>query len=223
MTTAVTKVDEFKVDLVKNYQKSIENYFASDKLGAMKFISSVVNAVQQNKNLLNCSRDSLFSAFMKIAELGLIPSTVAGEAYMIPYGNVAQFQLGYKGIVKLLARSGVIVTRANIIKEKDTYEIEDGTGSYIKHTIPMLGDRGDAIAAYVVVKFKGETIFKWMRKDEILKFKTFSKTAGKDSSPWDIANDPELWMWLKTVIKQLSKTLPLNEEISIAIAEDNKD
>ena len=62
-----------------------------------------------------------------------------------------------------------------------------------------------------------------MNKDDILKFKSFSKGAKSDYSPWNISKDPELWMWIKTVLKQAYKLLPKNELLNKLIEEDNKD
>ena len=68
-----------------------------------------------------------------------------------------------------------------------------------------------------------------MSKDEILKYKEFSQSANakeqwqRDSSPWNEKNDPELNMWKKTVLKQLAKILPKNEDIFKAIDQDNQE
>lgn len=62
-----------------------------------------------------------------------------------------------------------------------------------------------------------------MGADEILAFKEFSKSKDAKSSPWDPKNDPEYNMWKKTIIKQISKTLPQTEQLSKAIAYDNED
>lgn len=62
-----------------------------------------------------------------------------------------------------------------------------------------------------------------MSKSDIEKIKGMSKAANSDHSPWNSASDPELWMWKKTVLKQLAKLLPKTEELSQAIASDNED
>ena len=62
-----------------------------------------------------------------------------------------------------------------------------------------------------------------MNVEDIMKFKEFSKSKNFDSTPWLEKNDPELNMWKKTVLKQLSKMLPQNEALVKAIEIDNKD
>jgi hypothetical protein len=62
-----------------------------------------------------------------------------------------------------------------------------------------------------------------MNKDDIMKIKEFSKSKNSENTPWTESNDPELWMWRKTVLKQASKLLPKNEKLNRVIEEDNKD
>lgn len=45
---------------------------------------------------------------MQAAQLGVEPNTPIGQAYLIPYGNQVQFQLGYKGLIDLAYRSGEV-------------------------------------------------------------------------------------------------------------------
>ncbi len=222
MSQEIITVESLKIDLFKNQYKQLASYMG-DEEKAQKFLGSVAYCFQSVPKLADCERNSLMQAFMKIAEFNLFPSTVSGDAYVLPYKGKAQFQLGYKGIVKLLGRSGVVVTNSGIIREKDEYDVQEWTNPHIKHKIPMEWDRGKPIAVYVVVRYQWETIFKNMRSDEVLEFKKFSQSAGSDFSPWNPKADPELWMWRKTCLKQLSKTLPLNEETAQAIAYDNEE
>ena len=67
---------------------------------------------------------------MKCAELELFPSNVTGQAYVLPYKGIAQFQLGYQGLVTLFYRSGAKSIRAEIVYENDFFEYENGV---IKH------------------------------------------------------------------------------------------
>ena len=63
-----------------------------------------------------------------------------------------------------------------------------------------------------------------MDKESIMDMgKKFSKSFNSDSSPWKQENDPELWMWKKTVLKQIAKLVPQNETVMRAIEYDNED
>lgn len=224
-------VSDVKSELQKNYQAALNNYFAGDNKKTMKFLSAVGYVAQSVPKLLECDKESLITAFMKCAELDLYPSSVSGEAYILPYWNgsakktMAQFQLGYKGIVTLLYKAGTTAIYSDIVKKNDTIKIISGMEPRIEHEYP-LGDRGEPIGVYVWAFLNGNRMFKYMSKSEVEEFKKFSQSAsGKypDSSPWADDKDPEKNMWRKTCLKQLSKMLPMNEDIYKAIAEDNKE
>lgn len=93
-------------DAVKNQINSVIGGKNGDR-----FISSIVSAVNTNKELQSCTNQSILSAALLGNSLGLSPSPQLGQYYMVPFndkakGNVAQFQLGYKGYLQLAMRSG---------------------------------------------------------------------------------------------------------------------
>ena len=92
----------------ENVKKSIANAVGAENMP--RFISSVVSAVQTNKNLMECTNSSILSAALLGESLQLPPSPQLGFFYMVPYnsenGKEAQFQLGAKGYVQLAIRSG---------------------------------------------------------------------------------------------------------------------
>lgn len=225
MTTALT-VDGLKNELNTQKVKALNNYFNWDKEKTLKFLSAVTHCASVTPKLLECSQDSIITAFMKCAEYNLFPSTVSGEVYILPYYNKgkmeAQFQLGYKGIIALLDRAGIKVY-TDVVKEKDTCEITSGMDQNIYHKYPLTS-RWQPIWVYAIAIDKnGEKTMKYMSKEEVLEFKKFSKSAWSDFSPWNPKNDPESNMFRKTVIKQIAKNFALNEQIASAISEDNKE
>lgn len=54
-------------------------------------------AIDTVPKLIDCTQESLIAAFMKCAELKIYPSSVSGEAFILPYNEKgvmkAQFQL----------------------------------------------------------------------------------------------------------------------------------
>lgn len=214
--------DDLKVVLVGQYQKQINNYFGDEKK-ALKFLSGVISAVQKNPKLLDCEPNTIINSFMTMAQLELMPSDVSGEAYVLPYKNKAQFQLGYQGLVTLFYRAGARAIISEIVYKLDQFDYTNGV---LKHTPDVFADdRGEAIGAYVTVETQaGGLVTKVMKKDDIINIgKNFSKSFGTEFTPWKVKNDPELWMWKKTVLKQVAKLVPKNETIYAAVAEDNKD
>lgn len=218
-----TPIEVFKNEFAAKQYKTIENYLNGNKEKAQKFASSVLQSVNRVPALLECDRNSVFDAFVTCAQLNLFPSNASGEAYVLPYKGKAQFQLGYQGLITLLARTGVSIT-TSIVREKDHFEYEEGLEPKLIHKPDVMSpDRGKAIGVYAIATMQnGTKQFKVMNATEILKFKEFSQAKTSAYSPWN-SNDPEMWMWRKTVIKQLAKTLSKNEDINKALEEDNQD
>lgn len=76
-----------------------------------RFITSIVSAVNNNSELQKCSNPSILSAALLGESLNLSPSPMLGYYYFVPFndkekGKVAQFQIGYKGLIQLAIRSG---------------------------------------------------------------------------------------------------------------------
>jgi recombination protein RecT len=215
--------NDLKVFLATNYMTQIKNFFGEEKQ-AMKFLSSVMAAVQKTPNLIKCESITVVNSFMTMAQLGLMPSDVSGEAYVLPYNGKAQFQLGYQGLVTLFYRAGVSAIYADIVRENDELKIINGNINHnVDHTKSMRA-RGKAIGAYVVINYKGNLMGKYMHGDDIVAHgANFSKSFKSEYSPWNEKNDPELWMWKKTVLKQAAKLMPKNETINHAIKEDNQE
>lgn len=59
-----------------------------------RFTRMVFTALSSTPKLQQCTHQSFLGAMMQAAQLGLEPNTPVGQAYLIPYGNVCQFQLG---------------------------------------------------------------------------------------------------------------------------------
>jgi recombination protein RecT len=226
--------NDLKTLLATHYMKQINNYFGNEKQ-AMCFLSGVMAAVQRNPKLLECTPISLVNSFITMAQLRLMPSEVSGEAYVIPYNNSkkdgdkwikvleAQFQLGYQGLVTLFYRAGVKSIQSEIVYENDSFSYINGI---ITHSPDVFSDnRGKTRGAYaIVVLGTGGIIPKVMSAKDIMAMgQRFSKSFTNKDSPWSGDKDPEKWMWKKTVLKQVAKLVPKNEEIFKAIAEDNKD
>lgn len=223
----VNSVADFKKVLVSNFKNQLEAQLG-DERSAKQFMANAISIIQQTPELLECEPATVFNGLMMMASLGFQPSTVSGEAYLIPRKNgktgtkQAQFQLGYQGIVTLLYSADIQAVDGAIVYEKDGFEL---INKEIKHTInPLLkkADRGKKVGAYTKVKYRGEWTYHFMNGEDIEAHgKKFSQSYGSSFSPWK--NDPEGWMWLKTVLKQHSKLLPKNPKLQRAIAEDNKD
>jgi len=108
--------------LTQDAVKNQINQIVGGKSGP-RFISSIVSAVQNNKDLQECSNASILSAALLGESLNLSPSPQLGQFYMVPFrdkerGMVAQFQLGYRGMLQLAIRSGQY-KRLNVLPIKE--------------------------------------------------------------------------------------------------------
>ncbi len=183
-----------------------------------RIVRIALTTLRTTPKLYQCNPQSFLAAIFQSAQLGLEPN-IEGQAYIIPYGKEAQFQIGYKGYVELFFRhQSSLSLDMQTVHENDNFDWAYGTESFIKHR-PALKDRGAVIAYYAVAKLRdGAYLFKVMSKDECMAHgKKHSKSFNSSSSPWQ--SDPEA-MCKKTVLIQLMKLLPKSIEIQRALAMD---
>lgn len=183
-----------------------------------RFVRIAITTIRQNPKLAQCSQESLLGALMVSAQLGLEPGTL-GQCYLIPYGRECQFQIGYKGMIELLRRSGQLKDiYAYSVYENDDFEITYGLDRNLIHK-PNLANKGNFLGCYCVAILKDDTrAFEYMTKEEIeAHAKKFSKTFG--NGPWK--TDFEA-MSHKTVVKKMLKWLPLSVEFLENIEKDDK-
>lgn len=91
-------------------QKKVNEIIGDEKKGT-RFISSIVSAVNNNPQLKECENSSILSGALLGESLNLSPSPQLGQYYLVPFadknrGQVATFQMGYKGYIQLAIRSG---------------------------------------------------------------------------------------------------------------------
>lgn len=96
--------------LTKDAVKNQINGVLGGKDG-QQFISAIVSAVETNTQLKECKNTTIVSAALLGQSLKLSPSPQLGQYYLVPFndkerGKIAQFILGYKGMIQLAIRSG---------------------------------------------------------------------------------------------------------------------
>jgi len=197
-------------------EKVLPKHIKSDHL-----LRVALTEIRKNPKLLECSSQSLLGALMLAAQLGLEPG-ILGHAYLIPYYNSktrsteVQFQIGYKGYIDLVRRSGELQTLdVHEVCRGDAFEYEYGLTPKLMHR-PALENRGEPYCYYAIAKLKdGGFSYLVMSIQDVEKFRKRSKSP--DSGPWVTDYDA---MAKKTVIKQLAKYLPLSTEIQTQIVQD---
>ena len=197
-----------KQDTVRGLLKSMEGEIKNALpayLPVEKFIRTALTAINSNPKLASCSQESLLAAIMNSAQLGLEFNTPLGEAYLIPYGNKVNFQLGYQGLLKLAYNTGQFKRiTAREVRQNEAFDFDYGTGE-ISHRPCMTGDSGDVIGYYAIYQTKdgGQDIFYFSKADAERYGKTFSQSY--NSGPWKTNFDA---MAKKSALIQVLKYAP---------------
>ena len=182
---------------------------------APQFMASIINLVNSDTNLQKCDQMSVISSAMVAASLDLPIDKNLGYAWVVPYGNKAQFQMGYKGYIQLALRTGqyrninvIEVYEGELIKwDRLTEEIE----------LDFEQRKSDKIIGYVgyfeLINGFRKTVY-WPKEEIERHRKRFSK------SDFGWKNDYDA-MAKKTVIRNLlSKWGILSIEMQQAYIED---
>ena len=218
--TSITKKENKQKTIFDVIQAGAKQFATAlpKHINSERFVRIAITTIRQNPKLAQCNQESLLGALMVSAQLGLEPGTL-GQCYLIPYGRECQFQIGYKGMIELLRRSGQLKDiYAYSVYENDEFEMTYGLERNLKHK-PNLQDRGNFIGCYCVAVLKDDArAFEYMTKEEIeVHGKKFSKTYG--NGPWK--TDFEA-MAHKTVVKKMLKWLPLSVEFLEMTNNDEK-
>ena len=194
---------------------TIESWVESDTIkkkfqevldkGAGAFVTSLLSLVKSTPQLAAADPKTVISAAMTAATLKLPINPNLGFAYIIPYKNEAQFQMGWKGYVQLAMRTGQYKTiNAAVVYEGQVEDIDFITGEIIRGK-----KKSDKVVGYVAY-FELVNGFKktvYMSAEDMLRHATtfskayqYDKRSGKSASVWTTNFEA---MGLKTVIKQL--------------------
>jgi len=215
---------------IKDYfnQNEIKTKFA-ELLGdkSTNFVTSLQHSIGQNPALMKCDPESIFNAAATAAVLDMPINSNLGEAYILPYGKKAQFQIGYKGFIQLAIRSGQYSTiGATPIYEGQIVKNNPLTGYVFDFSKPNDGKPVGFAASFTLKNGFDKTIF--MTYNEVVSHaKKYSKTFNKKNkfgklfdSPWNNAEGFEA-MAVKTVLKKLINQYgPKSLEMQTAVAAD---
>ena len=193
---------------------------------ARQLVRDAQTALRQVKDLAKCEPATVLGALMTCSQLGLRPG-VLGQAYLLPFWDSkarthkAQLVIGYKGLLSLVYRSGMVETvAARIVYENDEFLLEYGLGAdTLIHRPPAgFGDRGRPVAYYAIARMKdgGYAITDPMGVEAMQKHAAKHSKAAK-FGPWKDHFDQ---MALKTMLRKLCQTLPQSTEIAQAVMHD---
>lgn len=178
----------------------VKNRF-NEILGAKApgFISSVLSVANNNALLKKTKPQSVLNSAVIAATLDLPINQNLGFAYIVPYNDEAQFQLGYKGLIQLAMRSGQYKTiNVNEVYEGEITKVNRFTGDY------EFGEKvSDKVVGYMAY-FKlvnGFEKYLYMTTEDAEKHgKRYSQTFKRGGGLWSTDFDA---MAKKTCLKML--------------------
>jgi len=218
MTNAISKdvVGSFTTTIEKYEKKNLAELLEGSSMTPAQFKQIVINELKRSQKLQEAfikNPASLFASILHCAEMGLNPSQMVGEFFFIPYKDSITPILGYKGLITLLMRSSKVKKIwSEVVYEDDDFEYELGLEPKLLHTPNHLAVRNskNIKCIYACAKIEDEVIFKVMFKNEIQNIINMSKVP--NDLFFNDKKDPEQWMAKKTVLKQLAKLMPKDDD-----------
>lgn len=188
-------------------------------------LGSAVLAAKKVGALTSCDPESVFLALMDAATLGLtVHWGPRGEAALIPFKKKCQLIIGYRGLIKLMHRSGVVTSvHADVVHENDvwSYSVRE-SGVRLRHE-PVDVDGGPVRLYYAAAYLRsgGCQVARLLRdKAERIRSGQLSKLQD-----WQVDDSPyTLWpeeMGIKGAVRQLAKWLP-SEDVERALEIEDK-
>ena len=192
-----------------------------------RFTRVVMTACVNNPALLDADRRSLFESAMQAAQDGLLPDNREGA--LVIYNTKVKGKNGdhwikkvqwmpmIAGVLKKIRNSGELLSiSAYIAYSNDAFEYELGDDEKIKHR-PALEDRGKPRLVYAIAKTKDGGVYREiMTVADVEKVRAVSRA--KDDGPWSSWWDE---MARKTVLRRLSKRLPMSSDLDDLMRRDD--
>lgn len=196
------------------------------------FVRVVLNAVNQNPDLLGADRRSLLTACTRAAQDGLVPdgreavlnvrNTKVKRGGRDEWVNLVVYEPMVAGYIKnLYEHPDVALVDAAAVFANDHFKFVRGDEPRLEHEPNLTDEPGDLVAAYLVVRLKnGQIKREVMPKRDIEKARAQSKSNTEGpNSPWTKWPDQ---MAIKSVIKRGAKQLPKSNKFEQMDAHDNE-
>ena len=193
-----------------------------DKKKADKFLATAVSVANDFK-LRECHPNSIIDACINVAQMGLDLNPTLSHAYIVPFKQTVQLIVSARGYTAMLARTGWKV-KTYVVNECDEFEyIVDGFEEKVHFKKNLDSEEENFRYAVALAESPDGTIYvEVMNKKQINKHRVVSANQKDINKPTGIWADWWDEMSLKTVLKKLVKKLPIGEDISSALAVDDK-
>lgn len=217
-TRSITPFEEVRTQLLSEDMKNQLLMALPPQMPAEKFQRVAITAVNKNPDLLKCNRSLLYGTFMLAAQDGLLPD--GREGAIVLYGDKPQWMPMVGGLLKKIRNSGELKSLVcEVVYHNDRFERWiDEKGEHMRHDPMTFGERGEITGVYALAMTKDDGVYiEVMTKDEVEKVRSVSKAKG--AGPWT-----QWWdqMAKKTVIRRLSKRLPMSTDLEDVIRRDDE-
>lgn len=178
------------------------------------FKTNIITELKRNPKLAECSPASIKDCIYQTARLNLFPGGGFGLVSYVPFGNTCTFILGYKGMVEIAYRSGIIMS-AHLVFKNDTNGMgiiyEEGTEGRFSHIpAPLDQPQGPLIGVYSKAHFIKDniTVYLPVRLETLNKARDASKSYqwAQDSKNKSKGGGKEDSMWHKYLFEMYKKT-----------------
>lgn len=186
-----------------------------------------MGAFRENPTLSECDTTSVVNSVMTAAKLGLQFNTPLQHGWLLPYRDkktgltLCQYQLGYKGLLELVRRSGTVASiYAEVVREHDDFKFGKGSKTFLSHRWELGKDRGKVIGVYAVAQlYTTSRQLEPAIEFEVMSVEDVERIRAKSQSP----NSPawrQHWdeMARKTALKKLSNSMSLTPDVASAVA-----
>lgn len=189
---------------------------------ARRHLQVAFTTVNKNPALLKCSAQSIAAATAEAAQLGLVCDGVLGQAYLVPFRQQVQLQIGYRGYIALAYRTGQVERiTADVIYPGDDFDYCEGSEPFLRHKRQLSAEGGDPLGAYAICHLKGARypLFRVMPIAEILAHRARSPYwSATKKGPWETDFAA---MAMKTPMRTLAKWMP-QDILQAAAARDEQ-
>ncbi len=189
-----------------------------------RMIRIALSAASRQPLLLECTPESIALSLVRAAEFGV--ETDGWDAHLVPYKNKGRLEcqliVDYKGLCKLAYQSELVLELvAGAVCERDLFEYEYGSQSFLRHVPTNEEDPGKLVYAWAMAKIKGGgSPFVVLNRRQVMEHKKASTASASDYSPWNKpATEPS--MWKKTAVRELAKMIPRSAILHAALKHED--
>ena len=214
ISTEISSINDIRlvIDKMSNqFKMALPSHIPTER-----FVRVIMTTIQTKPELLEADRRTLYAAIIRAAQIGLLPD--GNESAIVTFKGQCQLMPMIAGIQKLIRNSGELASLdALCVYSKDKFTYRPGIELVPIHEPDWFGDRGEMIGCYAVAKMKdGAAYCEIMNLEQIQRIRAVSRSSG--SGPWVTWFEQ---MARKSVIRRLSRRLPMSTDIESLIREDD--